>query len=272
MIYHYTDLNAAKSIAENAQVWLTDYRYLNDKEEFSRGYEVLLDALDFYKDLEGKYPDEFMDEIAKAIAFIRTDTFQSVERNKIFVSSFSLIPDLLGQWRNYGMYCLAMDEDFFRDDEIEVLNCHYLQDYADALEYATLLIEESIFPILIDAWEKRPFFLCAELSSLIDIYALSFKHEAFSEENEIRFVLSCSPDDERISFRVRGNLLIPYIQFAFDPLLLKSITVGPIDNQELAVDSLTMFTTKFSREIQESSDNFEYFLDAECSDIPFRNI
>ena len=46
MIYHYTDLNAAKSITENAEVWLTDYRYLNDKEEFFKGHEVLLDALD----------------------------------------------------------------------------------------------------------------------------------------------------------------------------------------------------------------------------------
>jgi uncharacterized Fe-S radical SAM superfamily protein PflX len=36
MIYHYTDLYAAKSITENAEVWLTDYRYLNDKENFER--------------------------------------------------------------------------------------------------------------------------------------------------------------------------------------------------------------------------------------------
>ncbi|CTT28260.1 Permease%2C cytosine/purine%2C uracil%2C thiamine%2C allantoin family [Escherichia coli] len=45
MIYHYTDLNAATSIANNAQMWLTDYRFLNDKEEFKQGFEVLLEAL-----------------------------------------------------------------------------------------------------------------------------------------------------------------------------------------------------------------------------------
>ena len=39
MIYHYTDLYAAKSITENAEVWLTDYRYLNDKEEFLKKHK-----------------------------------------------------------------------------------------------------------------------------------------------------------------------------------------------------------------------------------------
>lgn len=71
MIYHYTDLNAAKSITENAQIWLTDYRFLNDKEEFTNGHEVLLDALNEYNDYSGKYPQKFIDDIGKAVEFIR---------------------------------------------------------------------------------------------------------------------------------------------------------------------------------------------------------
>ncbi|EFC3517493.1 hypothetical protein CTR34_004588, partial [Escherichia coli] len=63
MIYHYTDLNAATSIANNAQMWLTDYRFLNDKEEFKeefkQGFEVLLEALESYQDNSGKYNPEF---------------------------------------------------------------------------------------------------------------------------------------------------------------------------------------------------------------------
>ncbi|HIE7356293.1 TPA: hypothetical protein ACXPD2_005573 [Klebsiella pneumoniae] len=88
MIYHYTDLYAAKSITENAEVWLTDYRYLNDKEEFLKGHEVLLDALVEYQDDKGKYPKDFIDDIANAVAFIRKNSFQELGRNNIFVSSF----------------------------------------------------------------------------------------------------------------------------------------------------------------------------------------
>lgn len=272
MIYHYTDLNAAKSITEKAEVWLTDYRYLNDKEEFTKGYEVLLDALDEYHDDEGIYPNKFIDDIASAVVFIRESSFQALERNNIFVASFSHIPDLLNQWRSYGMYCLELDEDFFRDDNVVVLDCHYLQHESDAMDYARVLIDNYILPEIVKIWREDKSLVSLELSSLIDIYALSFKHAAFYDEHEIRFVVSCLPDDERITFRVRSNILIPYIPLTFDPQLLKGITVGPIENQELALDSLTMFANKVSRKLQRDEGNIEYNLIVEGSDIPYRYI
>jgi len=272
MIYHYTDLNAAKSITENAQVWLTDYRFLNDKEEFTNGYEVLLDALDEYRNYAEKYPKDFIDDIANAVEFIRGAGFQVCERNNIFVASFSQIPDLLSQWRSYGMYSLELDDEFFRDDEVVVLNCHYLHHPNDALNYADNLIAEYILPELMSVWDRNKSFVSVELSSLIDIYALSFKHAAFCDENEIRFVISCSSDDERINYRVKGNLLIPYIPFKFEPQLLKSITIGPIDNQELACQSLSMFAGKVSEKVQQEQSDIEYCLVVENSDIPYRNI
>lgn len=271
-MYHYTDLNAAKSITENAQVWLTDYRFLNDKEEFSKGYDVLLDALDDYHDYKGHYPNEFIDDIGKAVEFIRGEGFQALDRNNIFVSSFSRIPDLLGQWRSYGMYCLELDEYSFRDDKVMVLDCHYLHHQNDARDYARSLINDYIFPVLVEVWSKDKSAVSLELISLIDIYALSFKHLAFDDESEIRFVISCAPDDERINFRVRGNLLIPYISLAFEPRLLKSITVGPIDNQELACDSMAMFAGKVSSKVKQNHGDDDYKLVVEKSSIPYRNI
>ncbi len=272
MIYHYTDLNAAKSITENSQVWLTDYRYLNDKEEFSKGFEVLCEALEKYQIYTEKYSKEFLDDLVEAIELIRGDDFYKPVKNNIFVSSFSKSSDLLSQWRSYGMYCLELDEDFFREDDIYLLDCHYIQNMGDALDYADGLISDYILPELLRVWTENKEFLFIDLSSLIEIYALSFKHEAFIDENEIRFVISCEDDDQRINFRVKGQLLIPYIPVKFDPQLLKSITIGPIDNQELALDSLAMFTTKIARKVQLEEGNIEYDLSVENSDIPYRSI
>ncbi|EOU3080276.1 hypothetical protein ACNVFV_004566, partial [Yersinia enterocolitica] len=98
------------------------------------------------------------------------------------------------------------------------------------------------------------------------------KHEAFFDEDEMRFVISCPDNDRRINFRVKGQLLIPYIPVKFDPQILKSITIGPIDNQELALDSLAMFTTKIARKVQLEEGNIEYDLSVENSDIPYRSI
>lgn len=272
MIYHYTDLNAVKSITENAEVWLTDYRYLNDKEEFSKGYEILLNALENYKNDSEKYPEKYLVDIQEAVEFISGDSFEKSERNKIFVSSFSRVPDLLNQWRSYGMYCLELDEDFFRDDDVEVLECHYIQHINDALDYAEKLIEFYILPKLLKIWQQNKHWVSVELSALIDIYALSFKHEAFSSEHEIRFVLSCSSDDNRIAFRVRGDMLIPYIPLKFDPQLLRTIWIGPVDNQDLVCESLTMFANKVSEKVKVVEGNIEYDLLVENSVVPYRNI
>ncbi|HIB5633035.1 TPA: hypothetical protein ACWXAU_005473, partial [Klebsiella pneumoniae] len=59
---------------------------------------------------------------------------------------------------------------------------------------------------------------------------------------------------------------------AFDPELLKCITVGPIYNQEMALDSLSMFANKISRKVQQDEGNIEYYLGVESSDVPYRNI
>lgn len=272
MIYHYTDLNAAISIAQNAKIWLTDYRFLNDKEEFITGYEVLSEALSEYQDLEEEYPIGFMNDIKNALAFIRDDNFQRLGRNNIFVASFSNVPDLLGQWRNYGKYCLELDSEFFKNEEVDVLECHYLYDTGDALEYANTLIETQILPGLLEIWHKNKPFLTVELSSLLDIYALSFKHQAFGDESEVRFVLSCPPDDGRISFRPRGDILIPYIPIPFERHLLKSIKIGPLDNQDLAYDALYMFAESISRKVQAEMNSHEYELIVDSSAIPYRDI
>lgn len=273
MIYHYTDLNAAKSITENSQVWLTDYRFLNDKEEFSKGYDLLLEALWEFQDYAGEYPKDFIACFSRAVENIREDNFSNFERNNIFVSSFSKTPDSLNQWRSYGMYCLELDEAFFREEETHLLDCHYLQNVGDASEYADTIIRNYIMPVLLKVWiERKPFLIDLELSSLIDIYALSFKHEAFYDENEVRFVVSCSPDDERVNFRIRGQLLIPYIALEFKPQLLKSIMVGPIDNQDLVCDSIAMFARKVSRKVRHNHEDNDYVLGVENSEIPYRNL
>ncbi|MFJ5250077.1 hypothetical protein ACIP8G_06155 [Serratia liquefaciens] len=275
MIYHYTDLNAAKSITENAQIWLTDYRYLNDKEEFLKGFSVLCDALEEYDNYSAEYPDEFKENIKEFLEFIRTENHSVLERSCIFVSSYSKTPNLLSQWRSYGMYSLELDEAFldYDHDDVYLLDCHYVYHLGDAKEYAEHIIEGNILPKLIKQWDdNNKWIIGLELMSLIEIYALSFKHEAFNDEDEIRLVISCSADDPRIQFRVKGELLIPYIPIKYDPKILKSITIGPIDNQELACDSLNMFANQISRRIQMDEMNFEYNLGVECSDIPYRKI
>jgi hypothetical protein len=272
MIYHYTDLHAAKSIAEKEQVWLTDYRYLNDEQEFIDGYAVLIDTFVDYDDYSDEHPEVFRTMIKSVLESIDDNDFPGERENNIFVASFSKTPDLLSQWRSYGMYCLEFEHEQFQNGDVRILDCHYMHDLGDAIEYATEIIEENIIPELLKAWiNGKDDILKIMLVSLMEIYALSFKHEAFSDEDEIRFVVSCEPDNDRIDYRVKGDILIPYYPLDFDSVILESIKIGPIQNQQLAIDSMTMFARKISRKIQVEGVVPGYELIVDNSVIPYRS-
>lgn len=46
-LYHYTDVNAVKSILERKKLWLTDVRFLNDAEEMSEGFKIIIRYLEY---------------------------------------------------------------------------------------------------------------------------------------------------------------------------------------------------------------------------------
>ncbi|AKF40332.1 TPA: DUF2971 domain-containing protein [Yersinia enterocolitica] len=276
MIYHYTDLNAAKSITDNSSVWLTDYRFLNDKEEFLEGFNVLCEALVAFNDYSDECTPEFIKHVKSGINLIIESDITLFERNNVFVASFSHTPDLLSQWRSYGMFSLEFNEEFIlegkKGNNLCYLECHYLQNHEDALDCAETLIKENIIPKLLKLWGKmHKALITLELHSLIEVYALAFKHSAFQDEDEVRLVISCADDDVRIKFRIKGCVLIPYIEIEFNPLALNTITIGPIDNQELSVHSLTMFANQASRRVQEEEGIIEYSLNVDYSDIPYRS-
>ena len=278
MIYHYTDLNAIQSVVENNVFWLTDYRFLNDKEEYVRGYDLLLEA---FSDFVFSYPNDspkLFGCIAMALESIKSGEIRKrLERNCFFVGSFSHSPDTLSQWRSYGMFSLGVDDDklmaLSNRPGHYYLECHYIQDDGDALEYAYGLIAEEILPLLVDIWNNGEghWEIDLELSSLIDIYALSFKNSAFYDEGEVRVIVSCEPDDEGIKFRSKGEYLVPYIELSVPSETIKEIMIGPVKNQEVADNSLTMFARKVSKEFKRSGCK-EYELVVDKSDIPYRSL
>lgn len=276
MIYHYTDLNAVKSIIENSKLWLTDYKFLNDKEELRAGYRILVEALNDFDDYPEECSQEFIERMQVAISYITTQDLFSPNENKIFVSSFSLDPDSLSQWRSYGMFSVEFDESYFAESkakkEIYFLDCKYILDSGDALDDANDIIKDSLIPHMLKVYNSEPHWLEVELSYMVDIYALTFKHAAFNEEQEKRLVISCGPDDDDIKFRAKGNILIPYLEFEFPHSSIQSVMIGPIDNQDLSEDSLVLFTNLISRRIAKKENKPEFHINVESSDLPYRNL
>ena len=278
MIYHYTDLIAAKSIAENGTIWLTECRYLNDKQEFTTGLELLRKAVELHNEYPPKYPIDFIEKFNKAKNYICLADFKSpLAVENLFVASFSDTPDSLNQWRSYGMFMLAFEQDFISSSLIEEdfyrLKCHYTRNANEALQCAMSIVQDNIIPKLLRKWKSENMNLMdLWLLELIEIYALSFKNMAFESESETRLVIACKNNDPAITFRVKGDLLIPYIALDINPCSLMSITVGPIANQELSVTSLKLFANITTRKVQKLQNEKNYCLYINSSEVPYRKL
>ncbi|GAB7195409.1 hypothetical protein [Dickeya oryzae] len=256
MIYHYTDLKAAKSIAESRTIWFTEYRYLNDKEEFITGLELLRKAIELYNEYPKEYPTDFIKDIKKAKDYIRLADFKSpLAVENLFVASFSDTSDSLSQWRSYGMFMLAFEQNFISQnlikDDFYSLKCYYAKNTDEGVKHASSIVGNIIIPKLLETWKRENTNLMdLWFMELIEIYALSFKNAAFESERETRLVITCKNDDPVIKFRDKGDLLIPYIALEINPCSLMSITVGPIANQDLSVASLKLFANITTHQVQ----------------------
>jgi len=93
-IYHYTTIETSKNILSSNELWMTDYRFMNDQTEFQHSYEILVERLKKHPLLLPKSRQKLFPIILDAI-----------ERNhvpNVFITSFSGIRDLKSQWSEYG--------------------------------------------------------------------------------------------------------------------------------------------------------------------------
>lgn len=278
MIYHYTDLTAAKSITENNKIWLTECRYLNDKEEFTAGLYFFKQALKLHNNYIKEYPANFIENLNNAKRYIGSSELTSPDAaENLFVASFSHTLDSLNQWRSYGMFMLEFEENFIStsliEDEFYTIKCFYAKSNKEGLAHATSILDNKIIPKLYSIFKANNMNLMDYwLRLLIEAYALSFKNPAFESESETRLVIACKGDDPIINFRVKGDLLIPYISLDINPLSLKSLTVGPIENQYLSVSSLEKFAAKITNNVRQKNSKKDYTLYIQGSNIPYRKL
>ncbi|WP_057457522.1 hypothetical protein [Pseudomonas syringae] len=138
-LFHYTDVNAVKSILENRILRLTDVRYLNDSEEMHDGIATIIDLVK-HEVAESSDEDEFFMGAGEYIeSGLVGKAGYGIENRPVFICSFSSAGDLLSQWRAYGSY---------------------------AIEFAASAIPHSLSACIYDEFTKTPLALAAAAKSL----------------------------------------------------------------------------------------------------------
>jgi len=269
---------------------MTDIRFLNDKTEYLQGLELLHEAAHDVLKQKLDYDDDFL----KVLPGWFEDAFQELydfeNASEIFyVASFSFSSDTLSQWRSYGMFAIGFDREKLEERvnewasqkregtrkpiKYEFIECYYIFDKDDALEEASELIRTKVIAELFPWW--RPYYpfrdnmhLYRDLREIISMLATTFKHRSFYEEEEVRLVIRDEIVSDKISFRTKNNILIPYYELDVSPDVISGVKIGPVEDQKITEQSLYIYNLHRATKLGDR----KYQLDIETSDIPYRTL
>lgn len=251
VLWHYTSFAGFRGIITSKQIWASEYRFLNDREEVLHAKKLALELVEQEPEFVGKvFPAR--DFLRKSVNIAFATGYMHEERLRIMVASFSEEGDLLSQWRGYADnsrgVSLGLDLRSLRPPShigtvVTFAPCIYGQDEKRALVKAVF----SHFRIQLQDWwdsvankaamnqgaaqeivqqlisgapkELHDLVVLAHSNLQFDLLRIAplLKDSGFSEEKEWRFVLPWEtiklPIRHPIQFRSTPNALIPYIAF-----------------------------------------------------------
>ena len=248
-IYHYTTDMGLYGILESGRLWLTDVFALNDPSELHHGLALAADALECVTKEESDVYREFASVFKERVG----RKFQGVAQ--FFVCSFSECGDDLGQWRGYAAdgrgYVLGFDAELLKKSFLKsrMRNTFPVTYHDDKLKEIFNRIVEKALPLIpYQRWNSLSDIniqecenLLKECKQLMNVIlamrvlqaSLQFKHMAYSNEKEYRFLhfdISTHIRCPEADVRPRGYELIRYRKFDWKsvaPQALKSIVIGP---------------------------------------------
>jgi hypothetical protein len=177
IVYHYTRLEAFRSILSLGEIWLTDTRRLNDISEWKVGLGLIGDQIE--QGNLGLTPEQTQ-FWRQSLSLLCGGSYQ------LFVASFSEWADDISQWRSYGDFAIGFSAQEFGAD---LEPCFY-SDEDHRTELERFLAAE------LPSWEMRfeEAQTAGELGAQVALpgrlgrFAARLKHSGFEPEREWRLI------------------------------------------------------------------------------------
>lgn len=257
-LYHYTSLEALKSIVENKTIRFTDYRFLNDPDELN----IALDNFkEYIKAQIEKQPENKakIDRILNIIEDIKVggkitieDTGKVIDKGKlyafnkkvdswVYILSLTQKSDDLALWTMYGKNGVRIKLNSsklfgfiyrFRDKYMRLDN-----PYRGKVEYDKQIISyASLLQMIINDN------IISQVYDTILQVLLREKSNAFEYEAEYRIALNVSDDfvkgkdDIKKLFVVKDNILKPQIELSDFPVqdIIEDVIISPYNHSDCA--------------------------------------
>lgn len=276
-LFHYTSITAILGIIENAELWASNSKFLNDVREMQEAIEYFKSEVASYNCFTSAEDEGRL--LREALIEVLDD--ENLILNDVYVFSLSGCQDSLEQWRAYTPDSKGVALEFsaeglckLRDTQkLRIVKCFYkeaekanlVKDFVKMIELS--LHEKGSYGLQcnkMSAGDKKDAyktFLKQEIVHLKYFLAM-IKHECFENELEFRLVYIPNKDTEKLEtfFRESSFSLTPFVKIKIDiNKLFKSIYLGPNQNK-LATDAFRLY-------VNEKDLNVEVF----TSQLPFRS-
>lgn len=235
---HYTSLDGFLNIIKESQLRASNILYLNDRQEMIYGVKIAKEVLDEIIKNKSKRGNIMADYRAPS----------TTETPDTYACCLCEEPDMLSQWRGYGSATQSVSIQFSFPDLVNLVSHNGVE--MRKVIYGRKQVMDSIRERLSNLDEETPF--NALVARVLDlnmdearrdaIYDLSpqFKNQSFEEEREWRIIVRAK-SSKRVEFRVRDNVIMPYVNISADRLPISRITIGPGKEAELTRKSVENF-------------------------------
>ncbi len=266
-LYHYTKCNGINGILNTNCFWATKSDFLNDPKEFSYIENIICEVCHEVIKKES-WCNMFLEDVLEENMLLGGG-----KNREYFVLSFSNCRDSITMWSEFGNetgYNIGFDSKKLIDriEEINTIEYHgfVLYEMNDQKKVVRRILSESIpnemqlsFPDIIesgvrnrksDVYRKA----CKKFQKITAVYAMFFKHNAFREEQEYRFIFK---KKSPVWYREKDGFMIPYIKIKLTGKLLpiREIVVAPKNHIDLARKGMEYMMAEKGYEAQVSLSN-----------------
>lgn len=242
--FHYTDKQGLEGILCTKELWATDYRYLNDANEFRIVEASIPEAvakLQLEESIAQYLEKNLIEEIQRQNGILNVD-------QSFFVTCFSLNGDSLLLWSEFAsrLGCNFEIHHNHVHKEISGIIPYPGKVIYDRLEQLRIILES--FSLLLPRGETVSTFLeynlkenrerklkqyITSVALLCRYYSMFMKGQSFSDEMEYRIVYKILDDSVKVRYRLKEGFpgRIPYIGIPVAPedgqIPIESICLNP---------------------------------------------
>lgn len=267
-LYHYTKPEKLLNILESGTIRFSNALYLNDKEEVTYSYKLIVNLIEEMPNLNKELFSNIKMYFYKKYKNIVDGNDNFLNKYEYYTISFSTDNDNLTLWNNYskGQKYTGYNIGFCKKDLIADMERQGFNAVYGNIIYNNE-VQKTILKLIFEKWNKqyeknlvvknsakkleKKQDIIFELVDILSIISLFFKNPHFKDEKEYRiiFINNFSPSSyKQTKIFEKNGLFIPYIEYKFLKRTVSSINIGPTLDENIFYTSTCRLLANFGYE------------------------